>query len=202
MVFRRFSTLLVSVAALTIAGASGCGRDAADVNGVARAEAGAGAAKPAPPKPAAPSVLAEATNPDVPVVVQVLEATRATADTVRIVLAFTVKAPSESPKPAAPAATSTLEREPEPVPLLGGADPADFCLLTPDGGRRLFLLRDAQNKPVLDGGLEPLKPGQRRVVQATFPAPPAQTGRVTIVLGKVVLRDVPIAPKAPAPDGR
>ncbi len=121
-------------------------------------------------------MLAEATDPNVPLVVQVLEATHATPDTVRVALAFTNKSTG-----------------PEPVALFAGADPADFCLITKDGARRLFLLRDAQNKPVLDGNIEPLKPGERRILHAMFPAPAAQTDRVTILLGKVALRDVPIS---------
>jgi hypothetical protein len=109
-------------------------------------------------------------------VVQVVDARRVTADTVRIRLAFISKAP-----------------EPQQVPLFAeGTNPADFCLLTEDGARRLFLLRDAQNQPVLDGNLHPLRPGERRILDAMFPAPPAHSGRVTLRLGKVTLRNLPI----------
>jgi hypothetical protein len=157
-----------------LAGTFACAHDAAGA-GDARAPAAAAPAAGAAREPS-PTVLAEATQPGVPLVVQVLEATRATSDTVRVALAFTNKSTG-----------------PDSLPLFAGADPADFCLITTDGTRRLFLLRDAQNKPVLDGNLEPLKPGERRLLQATFPAPPAQATRVTILLGKLALREVPIA---------
>jgi hypothetical protein len=106
----------------------------------------------------------------------VLDARHATADTVRVRLAFISNAP-----------------EPQTVPLFAeGTNPADFCLLTADGARRLFLLRDAQNQPVLDGSLQPLRPGERRVLDLMFPAPPARSGSVTLRLGKLTLRNIPI----------
>jgi hypothetical protein len=155
--------------------------------------------------PAPLAVLAEARDPDAPVVVQVLDARRATADTVRIRLAFISKVveppPASQSRPDAQAQTQT-------VPLFrAGTNPADFCLLTADGNRRLFLLRDAQNNPVLDGSLQPLRPGERRVLDAMFPAPPVHPGqssqssqsgqsdqsdRVTLRLGKLTLRNIPI----------
>jgi hypothetical protein len=181
----------VSIAALASVGGSACFRDAS-ADSTAIAEAGppaAGVVKPAP-KPAAPAVLAEATNPAGPVVVQVLEAKRVTADTIRLTLAVTNKAPAPAP---APDSTAYSAPPAPPVAPFGDANPADFCLLTADGARRLFVLRDAANQPVIDGNLEALKPGDRRVVQVMFPAPPAQTGRVTLLLGKLALRDLPIS---------
>ena len=128
-------------------------------------------------------MLAEATNPGVPMVVQVLDARRATADTVHV--AFRVTNTGTGEKAAS-------------LPPFGDAKPADFCLITADGARRLFLLRSAQNEPVLDGDPEqPLKPGEHRLFQAAFPAPPAQQDRVTLVVGAYVLRNVPIAPQTP-----
>jgi hypothetical protein len=178
---KTYASLRAALAAMVVVSAASCSRDAAGA-GDAPPPAAPVAAAPAGPaagaaRESSPTVLAEATQPGVPLVVQVLEATRATADTVRVALAFT--------------RTST---GPDFLPLFAGADPADFCMITADGTRRLFLLRDAQNKPVLDGNLEPLKPGERRLLQATFPGPPAQATRVTILLGKLTLRDVPIAP--------
>jgi hypothetical protein len=132
------------------------------------------------PSPAPVPVLAEASNPDGSVVVQVLEVKRATADTLRVTLAFTSKA----------AETASDKRSPL---FPADADPGDFCLVTADGARRLFLLRDAQNQPVIDGSLQPLRPGERRVLLAMFPAPPAQSGPVTLRLGKLALRSLPIS---------
>jgi hypothetical protein len=160
-------------------------------------EAGAGGA--APPNGAADGVveaktpgsaplpvLAEATTPDAAMTVQVLEAKRATPDTVRVTVAFTGKTAPSSPEPS----QSSLQ------PLFpADTAPAEFCLITADASRRLFLLRDAQNQPVIDGSLQPLRPGERRVLQLMFPAPPTQAGRVTTVtlwLGKLALRNLPI----------
>jgi hypothetical protein len=141
------------------------------------------------------TVLAEARDPDAPVVVQVLDARKVTADTVRIRLAFVSKAAQPPPSPSEPDAQAQAPT----VPLFAaGTNPADFCLVTADGNRRLFLLRDAQNNPVLDGSLQPLRPGERRVLDAMFPAPPTppgragQSDRVTLRLGKLTLRNIPI----------
>jgi hypothetical protein len=124
------------------------------------------------------------------VLIQVLDVKHATADTLRVTLAFTSKVAAPEP---------SQHPEPGTRPLFpADADPGDFCLVTADGARRVFLLRDAQNQPVIDGSLQPLRPGERRVLQAMFPAPPgppAQTGpaTVTLRLGKLVLRNLPIS---------
>jgi hypothetical protein len=198
-----------ALVALALALAScGCARSATDDTAPAAAGAAVGAATAAEPKPVPVRVLAESANPGSPLIVQVLEAKRATPDTVRVELAFINKSPTQSQDSPAQAPPPlpllrALAAAPAGVPAGGAAagasaeaNPADFCLITADGARRLFLLRDAQDKPVLEGDWRPLRPGERRVVQAMFPAPPAApTGRVTvsIVLGRVLLRDVPIS---------
>jgi hypothetical protein len=48
------------------------------------------------------------------------------------------------------------------------------------------------------GGFEPLQPGERRQIWAVFPSPGADTSKVTLLLASMVIRDVPIAPAAPA----
>jgi hypothetical protein len=166
-------TLLILLMSSVLLMTSACVQDAAGAGGAtppadAAAEGVVGAKTPAP---APVLVLAEVSSPD-GITVQVLEAKRVTADTVRVRLAFSSKA-----------------QGPEAVALFPeGTDPADFCLLTEDGARRLFLLHDSQNHPVIDGSLQPLRPGERRVLEAMFPAPPAaQAGRVTLRLGKLVL---------------
>jgi hypothetical protein len=185
------AAVFVSIAALVSVGGSACARDAsgagdgAPAASAVPAAASAAEAKPAP-KPAQPKPLAEAANPNLPVVVQVLETRRASADTVSIAFAATNTSTGEKAVPVAP---------------IKDAKPADFYLITADGARRLFLLRDAQNNPVLDGDIEqPLKPGERRLFQALFPAPPASAAagadqppvRVTLVVGPYVLRELPI----------
>jgi hypothetical protein len=216
-----FVTLLIAALAIS----TGCARSA---NSDAAPDAAATA--PAPSKPAPPRVLAEASDATQTLHVAVLEAKRATPDTVRVVLAFTYT-PKSVPTPQPPQAPA-----PAPLRLLralaadaqADANPADFCLLTADGARRLFLLRDVEGKPILEGDWQqPLQPAERRVVAVTFPAPPlarAASGpapasaadsaaaaavppqsspassaapaipvRVTLVLGRLVLRDVPIS---------
>jgi hypothetical protein len=166
------ASLAALLLSATLASTSACARDATSApekNGAAT-----GLVEAKPPGPAPNSVLVEAISPT-QVLVQVLEARRATADTVRISVAFTNKS-------AVPA---------EPV---GGVDPSDFFLMTADRTRRVFLLRDAQNQPVVEGSLKPLQPAERRVVQFAFPAPPpAQTGRVTLRLGPVILPGFPVS---------
>jgi hypothetical protein len=134
-----------------------------------------------------PKVLVEATNQAAALTVQVLDAQRVTADTVRIEIALinTSRAPEPLDVVAALTGSSSASFTPE-----------DLCLLTPDGSRRLFVLRDAADKPLSGGGFEPLQPGERRNVWAVFPSPGAETAKVSLVLASMVLSDVPIAPAA------
>jgi hypothetical protein len=148
----------------------------------------AGKAAPAEaPKAPAPKVLVEATNQAAALTVQVLDAQRVTADTLRIEIALinTSRAPEPLDVVAALTGSSSASFTPE-----------DLCLLTPDGSRRFFVLRDASDKPLSGGGFEPLQPGERRNVWAVFPSPGAQTAKVSLVLASMVLPDVPISPAA------
>jgi hypothetical protein len=139
------------------------------------------------PKAAAPKVLVEATNQAAALTVQVLDAQRVTADTLRIEIALV-----------------NTSRAPEPLDVVAALTgspsasftPEDLCLLTPDGSRRFFVLRDAADKPLSGGGFEPLQPGERRNVWAVFPSPGADTAKVSLVLASMVLPDVPITPAA------
>jgi hypothetical protein len=152
-------------------------------------ETAAPAAKAAPAKqaPVAPKVLVEATNQAAALTVQVLDAQRVTADTLRIEIALI-----------------NTSRAPEPLDVVAALTgspsasftPEDLCLLTSDGSRRLFVLRDEADKPLSGGGFEPLQPGERRNIWAVFPSPGANTAKVSLVLASMVLPDVPIAPAA------
>jgi hypothetical protein len=157
----------------------------------------------AEPKPAPSRALAEATTAAGTLHVAVLQAKR-TQDIVRVELAFIYLPLAGAGAP--PTQTSQAPPAPEPLSLLralgaiadasADANPADFCLLTADGARRLFLMHDAQGKPVLEGDWQrPLRPAERRVLAATFPAPPPprEALRVTLLLGRLVMRDVPIS---------
>jgi hypothetical protein len=141
----------------------------------------------AAPKAAAPKVLVEATNQAAALTVQVLDAQRVTADTLRIEIALinTSRAPEPLDVVAALTGSSSASFTPE-----------DLCLLTPDGSRRFFVLRDSADKPLSGGGFEPLQPGERRNVWAVFPSPGAETAKVSLVLASMVLPNVPITPAA------
>lgn len=168
--------LLVLLLPLTLVG---CGR-------ASEPAAPAGKAAPAP-KAAAPKVLVEASNQAAALTVQVLDAQRVTADTLRIEIALV-----------------NTSRAPEPLDVVAALTgspsasftPEDLCLLTPDGSRRFFVLRDAADKPLSGGGFEPLQPGERRNIWAVFPSPGADTAKVNLVLASMVLTDVPISPAA------
>jgi hypothetical protein len=173
-----------------VAAGAGVAPNAGGGVGIARIESGGVAPK---------AVLAEVVSQAAPLTVQVVAAQRVTADTVRVEIALI-----------------NTSRGPEPLDVVraltgrqaAALTPADLCLLTADGGRRLFVLRDAANAPLTGGGFEPLQPGERRVVWAMFPSPgPASTApasaavpaaaempRVNVVLAGIVLRNVPIAP--------
>lgn len=128
--------------------------------------------------PPPPSVIAEAESKDPPVTVQVMAARRVTPDTLRVELTFISRASA-----------------PEPIDLAAGKGLSveDLCLLTADGSRRLFALRDAEDKPVGEGSFDPLKPDERRAIWALFPAPPPSDSHVTLLVGSLMLQNVPIS---------
>jgi hypothetical protein len=173
--------LIAPLAFAFLAAGVACGR---------ASEPAAPAAKAAPAQAVrapAPKVLVEATNQAAALTVQVLDAQRVTADTLRIEIALinTSRAPEPLDVVAALTGSSSASFTPE-----------DLCLLTSDGSRRFFVLRDAADKPLSGGGFEPLQPGERRNVWAVFPSPGAETAKVSLVLASMVLPDVPITPAA------
>ncbi len=197
------------VAALAVS--SACAPTA--TNDAAPAEAVAAAPKPAPQK-----ALAEATDAASGLHVEVLQAKR-TQDTVRIELAFTytpvaASVGAQQPPASAPAQSTSQGQQPLPEPPLsllralgaGGrpgvdANPDDFFLLTV--GVRLYVLHDAEGKPVLEGNWQqPLQPRERRVLAASFPAPrtapatepaTAPDVHVALMLGRFLMKNVPIS---------
>lgn len=155
--------------------------------------------------PAPPSVLVEAVSANPPVTVQVLAARRVAPDTLRVELALISRSaapeamdlsPLAAPRAVASAAgTSAVGASAVggPAAVSNGLSVADLCLLTADGSRRLFALRDAEDKPVGGGDFAPLGPNERRAVWALFPAPPAADRTVTLLLGSLTLQNVPIS---------
>lgn len=164
---------------------------------------------------APPTVLVEAVNLDPPVTVQVLSAKRVTPDTLRVELALVSRsaapealdlrgltvapasASSASGAGSASGGSAATGGHAAARPAAGGARHplglTDLCLVTADGGRRLFALRDDQGKPVGAGDFAPLAPNERRVLWAVFPAPPVADTQVTLLVGSVTLRNVPIS---------
>jgi hypothetical protein len=183
------------------------------------APAPAAAAAVTPVKPAAPAVLAEAVNQDPPVTVQVVAAKRATPDTLRVDLMLVSRSTAPGAvdlsllakgATSAPDGAGALAAVRAGSVAAGGAggsshaahgatsapagpSVADLCLLTSDGTRRLFALRDADDKPVGGGDFAPLGPGERRAVWVLFPAPPAGDTRVTLLVGGLTLQNIQIS---------
>ena len=70
---------------------------------------------------------------------------------------------------------------------------ADATLLEPSGLRKYFILRDRDNRPACSADITPLQPGEQRLLDVRFPAPPEGTSRITIRLPHVPdIRDVPL----------
>jgi hypothetical protein len=160
-------------------------------------------------EPAPHPVLAEIVNQDPPVTVQVVGAKRPTPDTLRVDLLLVSRSTAPGAldlgglarSPAPPAASSdgnvaTSAAAHGATSVLGLSE---LCLLTTDGSRRLFALRDAEDKPVGGGDFAPLAPGERRAVWALFPAPPAADTRVTLLLGGLTLPNIQISANSDQP---
>lgn len=164
----------VVLLALIIAGAYFRQRKMARQAAMAAEEAAARAETLKANAPPPPSVLVETQAENAPVTVQVMAARRVTPDTLRVELTF-------------------ISRSAAPSPSVDLHPFADLCVLTADGSRRLFALRDAEDKPVGDSNFAPLAPSERRAVWALFPAPPAADTHVTLLVGGLTLQNVPIS---------
>jgi hypothetical protein len=170
----RFSLIAAGVVLLSLIGAGAYFRSqemARQAASAAEADAAMAAARKAM-TPAAPVVLVEVANSNPPVTVQVLAARRVAPDTLRVELTL-------------------ISRSSAPEALNLSA--ADLCLLTADGSRRLFALRDAEDKPVGGGDFAPLGPNEHRAIWALFPAPPVADTTVTLIVGALTLPNVPIS---------
>jgi hypothetical protein len=81
--------------------------------------------------------------------------------------------------------------EPEIVkhgPSLGGATLVDFA-----GGKRYYVLRDTEGRPLTTTGLSVLKARESAPVYMQFPAPPARTRQVTFQLPQFDTASIPIS---------
>ncbi len=173
--------LLAAVTLPAMATLSACGGSTPDST---PAPAAAAVAPVPPPKVSPPAALAEAANSEKTVAVQILAAKRVAPDTLRLELALINTADGQASfdiariLPNANGAEASLDR---------------LCLLSADGSRRIFVLRDADGKALQGGSLEPLRPAERRIVWALFPAPPSESSQLTVLLGDMVFKDVPIS---------
>jgi hypothetical protein len=131
-------------------------------------------------------VLAQAANQAGWLGVQVLDARRVGADTLRIDLAVENRAAAAG-GPAQP--TAEVQR--------AMATLADVSLLSADGRRRVFPLRDGAGQVVWSRPDAPA-PGQRRQLWVLFPAPaataPGEKPRITLVVpGMPPMRGIPVS---------
>jgi hypothetical protein len=200
----RFTLIAAGVVLLALIGAGAYFRSqemARQAASAAEADAATAAVQKAV-TPAAPVVLVEAANENPAVTVQVLAARRVTPDTLRVELtlisrsaapeALDLSALAGAPGVASSAASAAASSSGGVVPAKG-LGIADLCLLTADGSRRLFALRDAEDKPVGGGDFAPLGPNEHRAIWALFPAPPVADTTVTLLVGALTLPNVPIS---------
>jgi hypothetical protein len=132
---------------------------------------------------AAPRVLAEAAGISVPLRIEVVGARRLSTDAVRIELVV-----------ARPAGDGVQDQGVETAIEAAVGALADASLLSADGHRRVFSLRDAAGRPV-GGPLEVPEPGGRRTTWMVFTGQPGDSGPVTLLLpGFPPLRSLPVAP--------
>lgn len=73
-------------------------------------------------------------------------------------------------------------------PSLGGATLIDFA-----GGKRYYVLRDTEGRPLTTTALTVVKAGERLPVFMQFPAPPAHTRQVTLQLPQFDTAPLPLS---------
>jgi hypothetical protein len=130
---------------------------------------------------AAPRVLAEATANSAPLRVQVVAVRPLSPDSLRLDLVLTRPAGGGVQDQAVQAAVESA------VTAL-----ADASLVSADGHRRVFSLRDATGRPV-GSPLEVPPPGGRRTTWMVFTGHPGDAGPLTLVIpGFPPLRSIPV----------
>ncbi|MFE5753829.1 hypothetical protein ACFQ7I_09020 [Streptomyces massasporeus] len=72
-------------------------------------------------------------------------------------------------------------------PSLGGATLVDFA-----GGKRYYILRDTEGRPLATTALNVLKTGERLPVFMQFPAPPPRTRQVSLQLPQFETASLPL----------
>lgn len=127
---------------------------------------------------------APAADPTDPLRVELVEVVRVSRDVVEVRLAFTNQ--GTRPLDVGP---RFAQREADAAAVSG------LILVETAARKKLFVLRDAGDRPLCSTGLTPLAPGDRRTVWARFPAP----GSATVAVELPGLP--PLAPVAvPPPD--
>jgi hypothetical protein len=126
-------------------------------------------------------VLASVTNESSSLRVQVVDVARVGQDSMRVELAVMNLVPAGT-------AGSEVEAVRESVAALAG-----LSVVTADGRRRVFPLRD-QAGAVVWSGLEAPGPGEQRRFWVHFPVPTGRNPMVTVVVpGLPPMKDVPVS---------
>jgi hypothetical protein len=148
------------VLALAALLAAGCGRSEEKIPQIQAA---------APAQAAERPVLAESANQAALLGVQVLDVQRIAPDALRLDLAVVNRQPATSGETEAHAVQAAM------------ASLEGLSLVSHDGHRRIFPLRDTAGRMVWSG-VEAPPPGQRRQFWVSFPAPPGEQPRVTLTV--------------------
>lgn len=134
---------------------------------------------------AAPKVLAEAVGQERTLKVQVIAVTRDSPATLALELAV-LNTSTEG-------AIDLSQRFASDAPDRGTLADVYLAETGTSQGRKLFVLRDADNRPDTSRDLTALEAGQRRVMRARFPAPPDEVREIEVHVPLVPAMKVPVS---------
>lgn len=140
----------------------------------------------AEPPAEAPKPLAEAVGDERTLKVQVISLRRDSAATIALELAL-LNTSSE------PGSIDLSQRFASAAPDRGTLADVYLAQARANQGRKLFVLRDGQERPDTSRDLRALEAGQRRVVRARFPAPPDEVRELEVHVPLVPAMRVPIS---------
>lgn len=135
---------------------------------------------------AAPKALAEALGDERTLKVQVISLKRDSPATLALELAL-VNTSTE------PGSIDLSQRFASAAPDRGTLADVYLAETGANQGRKLFVLRDGQQRPDTSSDLTALEAGQRRVVRARFPAPPDEVRELEVHVPLVPAMRVPIS---------
>ncbi|MGH9158482.1 MAG: hypothetical protein ACRD2X_00635 [Vicinamibacteraceae bacterium] len=135
---------------------------------------------------ATPKALAEAVGDERTLRVQVIALKRDSTATVALELAL-LNTSTE------PGSIDLSQRFASAAPDRGTLADVYLAEAGANQGRKLFVLRDGQERPDTSSDLTTLEAGQRRVVRARFPAPPEEVRELEVHVPLVPVMKVPIS---------